>query len=112
MGKIVRYKARLVVKCNARQHEIAYDDVFSHVARLESIRILIAIIAQVNWELHHLDVTTAFLKGEIDEDIYITQLEGFFRNGKEDHVLKLQKALYGLKQAPRAWNSKLNEVLT
>ena len=78
---------------------------------MESIRILIAIAAQEKWELHHLDVKTAFLNGEIKEDIYITQPEGFEEKGKEDHILKLQKALYGLKQAPRAWNSILNEVL-
>ena len=78
---------------------------------MESIRILIAIAAQERWELHHLDVKTAFLNGEIMEDIYITQPEGFKVKGKEDHILKFQKALYGLKQAPRAWNLKLNEVL-
>ena len=72
---------------------------------------MIAIAAQEKWELHHLDVKTAFLNGEIKEDIYITQPEGFEVKGKEDHILKLHKALYGLKQAPRAWNSKLNEVL-
>ena len=58
-----------------------------------------------------MDVKTAFLNGEIKEDIYITQPEGFEVKGKKDHILKLQKAMYGLKQAPRAWNSKLNEVL-
>ena len=64
---------------------------------MESIRILIAIDVQENWELHHLDVKTAFLNGEIEEDIYIAQLEGFSIKGKEGHILKLQKALYGLK---------------
>ena len=78
---------------------------------MESIRILIAIAAQEEWELHHLDVKTAFLNGEIKEDIYISQPEGFEIKGKEDHILKLRKALHGLKQAPRAWNSKLNGVL-
>ena len=78
---------------------------------MESIRILIAIAAQEKWELHHLDVKTTFLNGEIKEDIYITQPEGFEEKGKEDYILKLQKALYRLKQAPRIWNSKLNEVL-
>ena len=78
---------------------------------MESIKILIAIHEQENWELHHLDVKTTFLNGEIKEDIYITQPESFLIKGKEDHILKLQKALYGLKQAPKAWNSKLNKVL-
>ena len=62
MGKIVRHKARLVVKGYAQKHGIDYDEVFSPVARLESIRILISIAAKENWEMHHLDVKTAFLK--------------------------------------------------
>ena len=110
-GKILRYKARLVVKGYAQKDGIDYGEVFSPVARMESIRILIAIAAQEEWELHHLDVKTAFLNGEIKEDIYISQPEGFKIKGKEDHILKLRKALSGLKQAPRAWNSKLNDVL-
>ena len=112
VGKIVRHIARLVVKGYAQKQGIDYDELFSPVARIESIRILIAIAVQENWELHHLDVKTAFLNGEIKEDIYITQPEGFFIKRKENHILKLQKAFHGLKQALRAWNSKLNEVLT
>ena len=110
-GRILRDKARLVVKGYAQKEGIDYGEVFSPVARMESIPILIAIAAQEEWELHHLHVKTAFLNGEIIEDIDITQPEGFEVKGKEDHILKLQKALYGLKQAPKAWNSKLNEVL-
>ena len=110
-GRILRHKARLVVKGYAQREGINFGEIFSPVARMESIQILIAIAAQEEWELHHLDVKTAFLNGEIKEDIYITQPEGFEVKGKEDHILKLQKALYGLKQAPRAWNSELTEVL-
>ena len=102
MRNIVRHKARLVVKGYAQKHGIDYDEVFSPVVRLEYIRILIAIAAQENWELHHLDVKIAFLNGEIKEDIYITQPEGYLINGKEDYILKLQKALYSPKQVPRA----------
>ena len=111
MGKMVRYKSRLVVKGYSQKEGIDYGEVFSPVVRMDSIRILIAISAQEKWELHHLDVKTAFLNGEIKEDIYISQHEGFEIKGKEDYILKLRKALYGLKQAPRAWNSKLNKVL-
>ena len=99
------------MKGYAQKEGIDYSEFFSPVARMESIRILKAIVAQEEWELHHLDVKTTFLNGEIKEDIYISQPEGFEIKGKEDHILKLRKALYGLKQAPRAWNSKLNEVL-
>ena len=88
-----------------------FDEVFSPVARAESIRILIALAAQVKWDLHHLDVKSAFLNGEIKEEVYLHQLEGFIKKGKEGYVLRLRKALYGLKQAPRAWNYKLDDTL-
>ena len=84
-GRILRYKARLVVKGYAQKEGIDYSEVFSLVARMESIRILIAIAAQEEWELHHVDVKTAFLNGEIKEDIYISQPEGFEIKGKEHH---------------------------
>ena len=67
--------------------------------------------AQFKWNLHHLDVKSAFISGYIEEDIYVDQPKGFIKEGKEDYVLKLKKALYGFKQAPRAWNSKLDDTL-
>lgn len=67
--------------------------------------------ATYTWELHHLDVKTAFLYGYLKEDVYVSQPEGFVVKGKESKVYKLNKALYGLRQAPRAWNVKLNAVL-
>ena len=79
---------------------------YSHCFRCIALHHLECII----W-MHHLDVKTTFFNGEIKEDIYISQPEGFESKGKEDHILKLKKALYGLKQAPRACNSKLNKVL-
>ena len=111
MGKVVRYKVRLVVEGYAQKEGIDIGEIFSPVARMESIRILIAITAQEEWELHYLDVKTPFLNGEIKEDIYISQPKGFKIKGKEDYLLKLRKAMYRLKPAPRAWNSNLNEVL-
>ena len=84
---------------------------FSPVARAESIRILIALATQLKWKVHHLDVKSAFLNGEIEEEIYMHQLEGFIKKGKEDYVLRLKKALYELKQAPGAWNYKLDCIL-
>ena len=94
MGKIVRHKERLVVKGCAQQYGIDYDKVFSAVVTLESIRILIAIATQVNSKIYHLDVKNAFLNGEIEKDIYITQSEGFLISGNEDHILQLQEALH------------------
>ena len=91
--KILRYKAMLVVKGYAQKEGIDYGEVLSPIARMESIRILITIAAQEEWELHHLDVKTTFLNREIKEDTYISQPEGFKIKGKEDHILKLRKAL-------------------
>ena len=75
------------------------------------VRFIIALAASNGWEVHHLDVKTAFLHGELKEKVYVTQPEGFEVQGSEDKVYKLHKALYGLKQAPRACNEKLNKVL-
>ena len=90
---------------------VDFEQVFSPVARAESIRIIIALAAQFKWKLHHLDVKSTFLNGYIEEDIYVDQPEGFIKRGKESYVLKLRKALYGLRQAPRAWNNKLDDTL-
>ena len=67
--------------------------------------------AQFKWNLHHLDVKSAFLNENIEEEIYVDQPKGFIKEGKEDYVLKLKKALYKLKQAPRAWNYNLDDTL-
>ena len=107
----MKHKARLVVKGYRQRYGIDYDEVFAPVARFESIRILIALAAQECWSLHHLDVKSSFLNGEIKEEIYVSQLEGYVKEGKEEWVLKLNKALYGLKQAPSAWNAKLDDTL-
>ena len=111
LGEIVKHKARLVVKGYRQRYGIDYEEVFAPVARFESIRILIALAAQECWSLHHLDVKSAFLNGEIKEEIYVSQPEGYVKEGKEEWVLKLNKALYSLKQEPRAWNAKLDDTL-
>ena len=111
LGEIVKHKARLVVKGYRQRYRIDYDEKFFLVARFESIRILIALAAQECWCLHHLDVKSTFLNGEIKEEIYESQPEGYMKEGKEEWVIKVNKALYGLKQAPRAWNVKLDDTL-
>lgn len=110
-GSINKYKARLVAKGYVQKHGVDFDEVFAPVARIETIRFILALAASNNWEIHHLDVKTAFLHGELKETVYVTQPEGFEVKGEENKVYKLKKALYGLKQAPRAWNNKLNEIL-
>lgn len=110
-GSINKYKARLVAKGYVQQYGIDFEEVFAPVARIETIRLLVGIAAAKGWEVHHLDVKTAFLHGELKETVYVTQPEGFEVRGSEKKVYKLNKALYGLRQAPRAWNHKLNQIL-
>ena len=110
-GIISKFKARLVAKGYVQRRGVDYNEVFAPVARIETIRLVIAIAASNGWEIYHLDVKTAFLQGELKEDVYVTQPEGFMVAGKECKVYKLKKALYGLRQAPRAWNVKLNGIL-
>jgi hypothetical protein len=85
--------------------------VFAPVAWLDSLRLLIALAAHEGWEVHHMDVKSAFLNGDLLEEVYVEQPAGFVIAGKEHKVLKLRKVLYGLHQAPRAWNTKLDDTL-
>src|SRR4051812_48020135 len=78
---------------------------------MESVRLLIALAAQESWRIHHMDVKSAFLTGEIEEEIYVKQPPGYVQEGEEHKVLKLHKTLYGLRQTPRAWNIKLDSTL-
>jgi hypothetical protein len=110
-GAVSKHKACLVVKGYAQRHGIDYDEVFASVAQLDSVRLLITLTAHEGWEVHHMDVKSAFLNGDLQEEVYIEQLAGFIVAGKEHKVLKLQKALYWLHQAVRAWNVKLDDTL-
>ena len=110
-GTISKYKARLVAKGYVQRHGVDYDEVFALVARIETIRLIIALAESHGWEIHHLDVKTTFLNGELKEEVYVHQPEGFVIAGEERKVYKLKKALYGLRQAPKAWNIKLNKIL-
>lgn len=105
-----KYKARLVAKGYVQQQGIDFEEAFAPVARIETIRSLIALAAAKGWEIHHLDVKMAFLNGDLNETVYVSQPEGFEKKGEENRVYRLHKALYGLRQAPRAWNVKLNRV--
>lgn len=110
-GSINKYKARLVAKGYVQKHGVDFEEVFAPVARLETIHLLISLAETNGWEVHHLDVKTVFLHGELQETVYGAQPEGFEVKGSERKVYKLHKVLYGLKQAPRAWNHKLNSIL-
>jgi hypothetical protein len=91
-----------------QQAGIDFDEVFVPVNRLESVRLLVAMAAQETWPVHHMDVKSAFLNGELREEVYTAQPPGFTVAGAEHKVLHLQKVLYGLWRAPRAWDEKLH----
>lgn len=110
-GNIERYKARLVAKGFTQKEGVDYTETFSPVSK-DSLRIILALVAHYDLELHQMDVKTAFLNGDLDEEVYMNQPEGFWAPGKEDLVCKLKKSIYGLKQASRQWYIKFNETIT
>ena len=101
-----RYKAILVVKGFSQKKGIDYSEIFSPVVKMSSIRVVLGMAATMDLEIEQLDVKTAFLHGDLEEEIYMEQPEGFMVAGKEHLVCKLKKSLYGLKQAPRQWYKK------
>ena len=109
-GNVERYKARLVVKGFMQREGIDYNEVFAPVSKHTSLRTLLSIVAEQNLEVEHLDVKTAFLNGELEEDIYMTQPQGY-EEGGPGLVCHLRKTLYGLRQAPRAWHARLKQEL-
>ena len=110
-GSVERYKARLVAQGYTQKYGTDYNETFCPVVRLESLRALIALSVQFGLQLHQVDVTTAFLNGELEEEVYMQQPKGFIRKGEEHLVCKLKKSIYGLKQSPRCWNTALDEQL-
>jgi transposase InsO family protein len=106
-----RYKARLVVKGFQQKHGIDYTDVFTPVVKMTTIRLVLSMVAAENLELQQMDVKTAFLHGDLDEDIYMVQPEGYLSKGNEELVCRLKKSLYGLKQAPRQWYKKFDSFM-
>ena len=110
-GNVIRNKARLVAQGYSQMEGVDYDETFALVARMESIRILLALACHLRFKLYQMDVKTALLNGLIKEDVYVAQLKGFIDPHSLDHVMYLKKALYGLKQAPRAWYNRLTQYL-
>ncbi len=106
-----RYKARLVV-LGCLQTTADYDDIFAPVIRLECLRSLLTLACHLGYEVHSMDVKTAFLNAEIDTDIWVAQPPGFVRTGYERHVCKLRRSLYGLKQSPKLWYETFVSYMT
>ena len=106
-----RCKARAVARGFSQVPGVDYNEIFSPVVRHTSIRTLLALVAMHDLELEQLDVKTAFLHGELEEEIYMRQPDGFVVEGKEDHVCLLKKSLYGLKQSPRQWYKRFYQFM-
>lgn len=111
-GAVQRFKARLVAKGFTQRAGLDYEETYSPVVRHDSIRTVIALAAAMDLEIAQLDVKTAFLYGDLKEELYIAQPAGFILQDKEHLVCRLNRSLYGLKQASRAWNSKFNDFIT
>jgi hypothetical protein len=110
-GTIDRYKARWVAKGYSQKFGIDYYDTYAPVVRLENLRFLIAYATQHELHIDQMDVDSAFLQAELQEDIYVEQPEGFISTKYPQYVCKLNKSLYGLKQAPLMWNNTLDKLI-
>jgi transposase InsO family protein len=106
-----KYKARFVARGFSQMEGVDYKETFAPVVRYSSLRTLLAVANERKMHIHQMDVKTAFLHGELEEEIYLVQPEGLEVPGQEHLVCKLKKSLYGLKQSPRCWNTKLNGFL-
>ena len=110
-GTVERYKARLVAQGCTQMYGLDYEETFSPVVRFESVRFLLAIGALHQLQLYQMDVSTAFLHGELTDEVYMRQPEGFIEPGKEHLVCHLKWSIYGLKQSPHCWNHTLDNRL-
>ena len=110
-GEKKRYKARLVVKGFAQKEGIDFNEIFSPVVKMSSIRVILGLVAALDLECEQLDVKTTFLHGGLEEEIYMEKPKGFKIKGKEKLVCRLKKNLYGLKQAPHQWYNKFDSFM-
>ncbi|GKF02539.1 retrovirus-related pol polyprotein from transposon TNT 1-94 [Tanacetum coccineum] len=110
-SRSVSIRKQLQTDAMWQEEGINFEESFALVARIEAIHIFIANVAHKNMMIYQMDVKTTFLNGELKEEVYVSQPEGFVDHDNPSHVYKLKKALYGLKQAPRAWYDMLSSFL-
>ena len=110
-GNVTVYKARLVAKGFQQGQGVDYDETFSLVRMLKSVRIMLAIAAFYDYEIWQMDVKTAFLNGYLQEELYMKQPEGFVDPKCANNVCKIQRSIYGLVQASRSWNIRFDSVI-
>ena len=110
-GDVQRYKARLVAQGYSQTEGVDYNEVYSPVVRNTTIRSLLALSNAKNWEVHQMDVRTAFLQGNLEEEVYMRQPDGYVNEEYPDYVCKLKKSIYGLKQSARCWNTAIDTFL-
>ena len=110
-GNVDRYKARLVAKGFTQSYGIDYQETFAPVAKLNTVRVLLSLAANLDWSLHQLDVKNAFLNGDLEEEVYMDIPAGLETTSNFNKVCRLRKSLYGLKQSPRAWFERFTKVV-
>ena len=110
-GNVCRYKTRLVAKGYTQKFGEDYEDTFAPVARYPTVRTVLTVAASKTLKVRHYDVKTVFLKGRVEEELYMSQQEGFIKAREGNKVCRLRKAVYGLKQSANRWNHEIDSIL-
>ena len=111
-GNLKKHKARFVTRGFSQKDGIDYEETFSPVAIYTSIRSVLALATVMKWKIHQMDVKTAFLKGLVEEEVYVEKPLSFETHDKESHVCRLKKSMYSLKQEPRTWYGRIDGFLS